>query len=318
MLKDEGIKYELVADREPEHRTDSPLRLLHRVLRGRYRYVAILSTLLALAGGLVGYRLVEPVYQSTGLVRVEGAMPVILYPTQESAIPPMFEAYMTAQAVRLQSWKVLERAVLSQEMRDAGWPSGSYGVSRLHEAITVTLGRGEHIIRVAGSLPDPGQAQIAVNAVLAAYDRDHTYPGGLSPSNKEQILVEREEQLVQQIAQAHDQILDSSGQFGVSALDRIHARKLDELLSVERQLADIRQTRLRIAAGDTLQGDSFRDGLSPDDERELALRAEIASLEQRFRPGHPALLELNRRIEELRTQRLATSWVIRERPGATA
>ncbi len=73
---------------------------------------ALLAALLAAVGGAVGYFAVPAKYVSTGLVHIEGAAPAILYPTQESKVPPLFNAYVASQVAFLRSWKLLGAAVL--------------------------------------------------------------------------------------------------------------------------------------------------------------------------------------------------------------
>ena len=55
-----------------------PLRKIDQCLRGRYVWAILLGLVLAILGGMWGYQRREPMYQSTGLIRVEPVLPRIL------------------------------------------------------------------------------------------------------------------------------------------------------------------------------------------------------------------------------------------------
>ena len=118
-MNSDNLRFELVATSEADTLPESPLRLVHRALRGRYRRAAWVAVLLAATCGIVGYNATAPKYKSRGLVHVEAELPTILYPTQESQVPPMFDAYVAAQTAYLSSGNLLAAAVKRPEMRAA-------------------------------------------------------------------------------------------------------------------------------------------------------------------------------------------------------
>ena len=196
----ENLRLELVSESLPEKPLEPPVRFVHRRLRGRYRLAVLLAALLATVGGTVGYFAVPAKYVSTGLVHIEGAAPAILYPTQESKVPPLFDAYVASQVAFLHSWNPLAAAVHRSAMIEAGWPVGPRGISKLNEALTVKRTRGENTILVSVTDRSPLLAQTAVNAILTVYRESDPEPAGLSLAAKERALVQREESL-----QAHRQ-----------------------------------------------------------------------------------------------------------------
>jgi Mrp family chromosome partitioning ATPase/uncharacterized protein involved in exopolysaccharide biosynthesis len=308
-VKEDGITYQLVTETGYDEPSGSPLRLARRVLRGRYRLVILLAVLLAALGGVAGYIAAPPVYESTGLVRIEGALPAILYPTQESQVPPMFDAYVASQVTHLQSRQVLDAAVSMPRMMDAGWPAGAKGIAELQEALTVRRQRGEQVISVSVRQRDPHRAQSAVNAVLAAFSESYTDPGGLPLATKEQALVQREGDLEQAIQGLRGKMLEASDQYGLEAIERMHAGKVDELIEIDEKLAEIRLARAGTQTAehpDGLEptfGDRRLDAepkLSALEEEELALLAEITS--SRYAPDHPVISRLIRRLEAVRIQ----------------
>lgn len=292
-----------------EYPDESPLRLAHRALRGRYRSAAIVAALLAAVGGAVGYLASPAKYVSRGLVHIEGAFPTILYPTQENQVPPMFDAYVASQVAFLQSGKLLAEAVDLPEMAEVGWHPGPRGVSALYAAVTVNRGRGEQTIAVSVEHRDPNMAHVAVNAILSVYGKSVPDPGGLSLPAKERALVQREESLNALLREFRLRVLEHSGQYGRDAIEQTFAAKVDELMVVDERLEQIRLALRQLDAGgeSALAGTALgtvhlgvETPLSPLREKELALLAEIESLS--YAPGHPIIRNLRRQLEAIRIQ----------------
>lgn len=298
------------------------MRLVHRTLRGRYRLAALLAALLAAVGGAAGYFAVPAKYMSTGLVHIEGAAPAILYPTQESKVPPMFDAYVASQVAFLRSWKLLAAAVDRPEMAEAGWPAGPKGVSALNDALTVARTRGENTISVSVVDRSPHLTQTAVNAVLAVYRESDPEPAGLSLAAKERALVRREEDLEAQLHALRLGILEHSDQYGHIPIEQIHAGKAADLMAIEQKLTQIQLARRNRDAGrppgqiglglaPVFPGLDSR--MSPLQEQELTLVAEIKSAQRRYALDHPVLRRLERQLEVVRTQR-QLRWRVQNTP----
>jgi len=328
-MKSDNLRFELVVASEAETPPESPLRLVHRALRGRYGLAALVAVLLAVTCGIVGYNATAPKYRSRGLVHVEATLPTILYPTQETQVPPMFDAYVAAQTAYLSSGNLLAAAVERPEMQAAGWPSGPEGVSELSQSLAVSRERGEHTISVTVTHRDPRQAHTGVNAILAAYAESNPDPGGLSLAAKERVLVQREQDLETQLEALRVQMLEASDQYGADAVKRIHADKVDELMQVDRKLDEIRLARRNVETGGTggigAGLDRIAPGvdsqLSPLKRQELVLLAEIESLH--YAPGHPVMRELHRQLDAIRIQmqlreRVRSRRAVDSRDDATA
>ena len=318
----ENLRFELVSESRSEHPPEPPIRLIHRALRGRYRLAALLAALLAAAGGTVGYFAVPAKYLSTGLVHIEAAVPVILYPTLENQVPPMFDAYVASQVAFLRSWKLLAAVVDRPEMAEAGWPVGPKGVSALNDALTVARTRGEHTISVSVADRSPHLAQTAVNAVLAVYRESDPHPAGLSLVDKERMLVRREENLEAQLQTLRLRMLEYSEQYGHVAIKQIHAGKAAELLAIEHKLTQMQLARLNREAGAPLRQiglglaptySGLDSTLSPLQEKELALLAEIKSAQTRYAHDHSILRGLERQLGVVRTQ-MELRWRVQGTP----
>lgn len=305
------VKYELIAEAGAECSPEPSLKQLHRVFRGRYRLVIGLALLLAVFGALAGSQAVPPKFRSTGLVKVEGVLPAILYDSPENAALPMFNAYVASQVTFLQSRPVLDAAVATPEMQLAGWPAGPQGIARLQSALTIERGRGEQIILVSVADADAQLAQTAVNAVLDAFKEQYQNPKGLTFAAKERVLTEREQNLQAELQKLREQMLLVSEHYGHEAIERMHADKIEELLAIDEKLAELEaagrglglppfEDDFSLSGVPTRPGDARQ--LSPLEKEQMELVAEIESLKPKYGPNHPMMRELNRRLEVIRIQ----------------
>ena len=154
--RDDGVRYELVTEAGTEYPSESPIRWLRRVLRGRYRLAIGLAALAGCLGALAGWLALPAKYESQGLVRIEKALPAILYPTQEGQAQPDFDAYVAAQVAHLQSRSVVEAAAGSPAMKQAGWPAGPAGVANGEVEERLTVGPHlDQLFRSAEPGPEP-------------------------------------------------------------------------------------------------------------------------------------------------------------------
>ncbi|MBT8485801.1 MAG: hypothetical protein HKO59_15615 [Phycisphaerales bacterium] len=301
-------RYELVTESATEVAPDPPLRIIARVLRGRRLATLAVCAALAALGGALGYRLVTPTYRSTGLILIEGALTPIMYNSQETQIPPMFEAYMSAQINFLNSRQVLESAVKRPEMRRIDWPEGPEGVAALQTALRVERVQREHIITASVTHRDPLAAQTAIDAILIAFRELAVGPPGLSVSAKERALVQREASLEAQLQSIRKDLLELSDQYGQEGINRMHTNTIEQLIAVDQKIAELQLSRERgIEPGSTpgtrsIAGNASTRGQEQLTDRLFALVAERESLLPRFSERHPVIRDFDRRIEMLQIQ----------------
>lgn len=302
-----AIHYELVAEPDATWSQEQPHRMIRRVLRGRIQLAIILSLSLAAIGAVVGYSASSPIYQSSGLVQVEGALPSVLYSTRENGVPPLFNAYVASQVTLLKSRQVIEQAAEDPALIAAGWPSGPDGVAALERSISTAHRSGEQIITVYAETESPQTAQAAVNAVLLAYHDECIASSSPNYGQTEATLTAREQGLEAQLQDLREQILEESDQYGQDALASLHDSKIEELVAIDRKLAELRISRTRLAAGQPVAENEILPeptGTSAEIARlrrqELALLAELRSLNDKYGPDHPIIRELKRQVDAVR------------------
>lgn len=298
------------AQRQPEN----PLLLLHRYLRGRYLIAVVLGALLAVPGGIVGYKLTQPTYSSTGIIRVAPTLPRLMFQNEDNQVPPMFDSFVATQASMLGSRRVLDLAVQDKALRDAGWPSGGQGAARLKSALRIGSQRGSELIMAEVEHQDPRLAQIAVNAVLAAYDSVHDEMTGMSATEREQALRARQRELQREIDGLRIRIADYARPWGTDDLNQLHTAKVADTTRLDNIITDleIRLPTARRASAASGEGESPAAGeveleqLALRDrilgmliEQRIGLLTELDSRAARLGPEHRDMVKLRQRREAL-------------------
>src|SRR3954463_1759999 len=92
-------------------------RLVHRALRGRYRFTVLLVLLAAGIGTAIAWQLAGPLFRSEGMVRIASALPAVIKETDQNRPIPMFDSFIQAQQEMVTSRAVLEAAVQDEAWR---------------------------------------------------------------------------------------------------------------------------------------------------------------------------------------------------------
>jgi len=311
---------------------ENPLIFIHRLLRGRYRWAVGLGAVLALCGAVAGYTLIQPTYASKAIVQVAPATSKVLYTTEDSSLPPMFESFVKAQAQFVTTRRVLDLALQDEKLIKAGWPAGVEGQRTLQRAVGTSIQRGSQLINVVSSSPDAALAQESLNAVLRAYKRLYIDERGRTRMDRQRILEEQRATLQAELRGVHDQINDLAEEFGVDNLKRLHAMAVDELATLDSKIREVdlaiaeAQTRAALRhPGDATAGADGAPATLPDPVRERealeaalarqdpalgdllrqeqALAGQLASLRQSgYGPNHRDVVRLRDRITALRVR----------------
>lgn len=147
-------------------------QLLNRIqllLRGRWLLLIILTVVFAAAAGYTGYRAGKVTFQSVGTVRVEPRLLRMMYTLDDAGMIPMFDAYMVTQAMYVRDQRTIDLAMQSPEWVATGRGTGEQAYVAFRAALQA-IPKYE-IVYVSFEDEDPKVALVAVNVVLAAYDK---------------------------------------------------------------------------------------------------------------------------------------------------
>ncbi len=149
--------------------TSNPLLLVHRALRGRYIWAIAIGAVLAIPGAIIGYKLMPPMYTSTGVIVIDPSRPVVLYQTDFNENITGFDSFVRTQSTTLQSPRVMQAAATKLAERGLLPPETRNWV-QLQRATSVSVPRGSREVRLEVTMTDPRLAAESAAAILSSYE----------------------------------------------------------------------------------------------------------------------------------------------------
>lgn len=267
----------------------NPLMMIHRALRGRYTIAALLGVLLSVPGGVLGYLALKPEYTSTAILEAAPTLPTLLYQNELNEKMQAFDAFVAQQASALQSERVLTNALLNQDLRARGWPSGAPGLIRLKESIGVRTPRNANQIFLSISDPDPEAARVAAKAILDSYEAIRREIEVTTFGSREQNLERLRENYRRERDDKRRMAIDRAlAVAGTEDLQQAQRTRVEELNRLDQEITQTRE-RLLVVRGERAP---IRP-MTPDDPTLAMMQRERQQLErvletllQRFTPEH--------------------------------
>jgi len=299
-------------------RSFNPVKLVIRLLRGRWLRVLLLALLCALVFAAVGFNAVNPAYQSQGLIRISAKESTILYADANDARLKLFDAFVSGEVTYLSSRPVLERALAMIASVDAFRVPAPEDISKLARMISISRSKG--LILVSARSVDPQLAAVAVNAVIDAYLSLHNEQEQSRQSYREQELVTREAELLERLEEIKRRSLKVGGEYGINSLLKAHIAKVAQIEEQEQRIDELAGTIAQLetvgsaSAVDTgdleIKRATLLDRALADMTYDRAKRAaSLETLRQRYTPSNPIVVKakseltvLDKAIEQRREQ----------------
>ena len=296
----------------PAHQTNLFLSI-HHCLRGRYPWVIILAILLGAAGGVGGWHLYRPKYQSIGHIRVSPVLPRILYRSEETQTMPMYDQYIGAQSTLLQSQRVLDRAMENVNWQELDRGLSPESIAQFKKSIEVVRTRGSQLMTVSFTDTDPDAAQTGVRSVIDAYMEIFGEQDRKRNDERFSVLEKRRDLLNTQIQALRKRIADIAEEFGSDSLDAVYDFKLAEMQKLESKLSETRMTVAiigievmetddnpppppELSAGQIARYDRTMEQLI---QQRTSLELQLSAMQRYRKPDHPTLSPIKRQLETI-------------------
>lgn len=306
----------------------SPLEFvhrLHRILRGRYLLAAVLTSIGAAAGGLLGWFITKPEYAAEGAIRIRTTVNRRVFDVAENRqINPLNVA--KTQAAFLRDPRVIEKAFTSPEWLALGRPRDEAAKDRFADAMRVVVDREEaEWVRLSFYDRDRKASETAVSALLNAY-RDIA---GATESIADPKLIEdlnsRIGILQRELRSYETQEQTIARNFGTTNLDKLKKDtedrfgQLDEIArSLEQQitLAEV-QLKAQAEGGVNIEPDRGEDAELVAQAGEVSktdplvgqllmsyttIARDYRARVERLSPNHRSVQQLRSELEEVTTQ----------------
>ena len=225
----------------------NPLMLIHRSLRGRYVLVVVLGLLFGGVGATLGYLSRQPLYKSTGVVRIQPSLPKVLYETEQSTAPRMFSSFVNSQAQLITNSDVVQLALEADVIRQEENRLGvTFDLDDVMRGLRVQPDRrAQEIIRVSYEAEDPRVSQAIVKSVLDAYIEKYGNEGSIKSPGIVNVLNGRRATLKQSLEQKEGQIYRIIEQYKTENLEPLTVENNLLLQNLNQQKASIDQALIQ-------------------------------------------------------------------------
>ncbi|MCL2640436.1 MAG: hypothetical protein FWD53_06300, partial [Phycisphaerales bacterium] len=210
---------------------EHPVAFARRLLRGRYLWAILLGTLLAMIGGIGGYKSSVPKYKSTGQIRIQAVIPQPLRGGDTAM--PMFESFIQTQMAILQSQRTLDMAKQSPEWLAANpnTPNPDFTGS-----LYVEHQPNSETIEVTFIDPIHDATTAAVKSIINAYQKIFEENNAKNDEKLLDALERRRDSLINQFNGLKRKIDEIADEYGSDNLETIYRIKAEERASQEKQL----------------------------------------------------------------------------------
>ncbi len=213
---------------------------LLRPLRGLYARVVVLALFCGALGAIVGWRVVHPKYKCEGLIRIAYVLPSVMHQTDQNGPIEMFDAFLHAEAVGMQSWRLINLALSDPAWQVTGKGNSPEDVHQFATGLAVDHPNSTDTLHVTFTGDDPIGAAAAVKSIINVFAADYTKRQAHIQQQRLETLVERQDDLQHQADDLEAQSRAISKEFGGVDLERTYDAEDEQLLDLSRQLAAVR------------------------------------------------------------------------------
>lgn len=298
----------------------TPLRKMHRLLRGRYILAIFLALLGAAAGGVAGYMSQKPQYSSTGIIAISGLIPS---PDHRDVLIQMYGQHMARQVSWLTSDRLLKMALDRPDFKAVKQFQGSEPWREFSENLKVLHVRNTDQITITYADYDPAVAPLAVKAIIRTYN-EHFKGGDLEyVRRKDTFWEDAQREAASQIKLMEKQIEDCVGEsgWGTDDLTPLIESQQKEQMRFEReatiykhQLAALKNGKAPELSVDDIA--RIDPSMASKLQRRDTLKAELSRLSLTLLPEHRSivlikkdLLGIDQEIEQA-AEDFRKKWVI--------
>lgn len=251
-----------LATYSPPAARPSPVKTIHRLLRGRVLLAIILGLAGAIAGGIYGFNRTTPRYVADGTLEVK---PYFLTPSATERTQGYFLNFVKSVPAKVANSRTA-KAALSRDTWTSvsSRPVTSEFISGFLGNLSVDYVRDTFILRVSYEDPNPQIAAAAVNSVLAAYvdlSREQMAQGRLEDLRKFEELFNKANAEYRRLQET---IINLSAEYGTDKLETLWEQRQKAAMAAEAALADA-QAKLDLATTNQREGAAKMPDLTPED-----------------------------------------------------
>lgn len=287
----------------PGAKPQSPVKIIHRLLRGRVLLAVILGLAGMIAGAIYGWGSTTPKYQADGLIEIS---PYFITKDATEKTLGYFTNFVKSQPAKMVNSRTASAAMMRDEWKAvSNKPVTPEAVGAFLGDLSVDYVKDTFMLRVAYEDEDSKKAAAAVDAVMKAYV-------GISAEVETQSRVEQlrtfEENYNKadaEVRRLQDSIRNLSAEFGTDKLDSLLESRQKAMLAAESALAEV-QSQLDLATtnktvdGKNMPEISMEDVAAADEmmryfvENRTKALFTMVKLSNELGANHPSVLRAQR------------------------
>jgi uncharacterized protein involved in exopolysaccharide biosynthesis len=280
------------------------------ISRARRLAATCVGVVLAVAGGMIGWMWLPPLYRSAGWIEVQPQIPRILHATDENRIHPMFDAYMQTQVALAASRRVTDMAMDSPEWKKLGRERTDEEIERFRECLSASRPPRGLYVEVAFRDEDQQVAMTAVNSVMDAYMKLVNEQEVTGSSGTLRVLENKRTAYNNQLADLRATVQTVTEDLGTDGFAARSRMAMERLSRIEAALVDFDLQAARAGAG--APSDELRDQrdriltlrtAAEDEVRRLGKKGgQLAQLDAERANVESMLGEVKRRLDEINVE----------------
>lgn len=223
-----------------EHQGNA-LKVLHRLLRGRFVLTITLGMIGAVVGAAGGFFSTKPKFETRGMISIQPVLPFIMDRSVNAEPLPYFTSFVNRQITLLRSPRVLAKAVEGRAWFDLGIGGGPAAEEFLRRAIRVeTAPASQELLFVICIHEDQSVASTAVKAVIDAYSELHRDEGLINAGVISSLRTEKTDRELE-VRNLENRIRDTvtAGNWPTDDLTELHRAEFLRMMDLDQRVMDL-------------------------------------------------------------------------------
>jgi len=237
------------------HPRVSPVKIIHRLLRGRVLLAIILAAAGLIAGAVYGWSSTTPRYTAEGYLEVK---PYITTSTAAEKSIAYLTSFVRSQPAKIVNSRTVSAAINRDEWRKvSSKPATQELVGSMLGNLSVDYIKDTFVLRVSYEDAEPAVAQAAVDAVMKSYvdiSKETVSQTKIDELKKFQDLYDRAEGEYRRLQES---IRNLSADYGTDKLENLLEARQKATQAAESQLADIRMQLDLATSNKTVDGNNM-------------------------------------------------------------
>jgi Mrp family chromosome partitioning ATPase len=206
---------------------------LHRLLRNRYKWCALLMVLGMALGGAVAFKVTKPIYVTNGLVQIRPVISPVLSKIYETDQLPLFAEFLQSQIALIKDPRVIDMALHSDDWKKLNRPYSEDMVVDFMDRLNVATAPKSQIIVVSFTDPDPLATLAAVRSIMTAYYKIYVETDIRAQEKTRNTLEDRRLDLANRVRDIQEQIRRMAGELltedNIKNMVSLEMRNLEKL-----------------------------------------------------------------------------------------